>query len=193
MRVKRLKDACTLLAAAIATIGVTGTAIAQPTDQSTTTPQSSSTSTTAMLRITPFVAMGDDFAPGGGAAFTFGWTRTLSVEAEASLGRDAARSSIGLLYALPRVGRVAPYVAGGGGIQRDETNAFVSDANGFWEMRLKKTEFAVNVGAGVHIPVSDRWGYRADFRWYNPKAEWPESWRAYSGVTLGWWAPRQEP
>jgi hypothetical protein len=23
-----------------------------------------------------------------------------------------------------------------------------------------------------------------DFRWYNPKAEWPESWRIYNGLTL---------
>lgn len=47
----------------------------------------------------------------------------------------------------------------------------------------KKTEFAVNVGAGVTVPVTDRLAYRADFRWYNPRAEWPESWRAFSGLT----------
>ena len=96
---------------------------------------------------------------------------------------------------MPRLGRFAPYVAGGGGIQHDETDhglVFLSPTSMDY-MTRKKTEFAVNIGAGVTIPVTDRWGYRADFRWYNPKNEWPESWRAYSGVTLGWWAPRSEP
>lgn len=131
--------------------------------------------------VTPFVAMGDDFAPGGGAAFSIPWTRSLNVEAEASLGTDAARTSVGLAYNIPQLGRFVPYVAGGVGVQRDDFE-MATDVGFFTR---KKTELAVNIGAGVTIPVSDRWSYRADFRWYNPKAEWPESWRAYSGVVLG--------
>jgi opacity protein-like surface antigen len=130
--------------------------------------------------VTPFVAMGDDLAPGMGAAFTFAWTRTLSVEAEASLGTDAGRTSLSLLYTMPKLGRFAPYVAGGAGFQRDELETYT----GVSFATRKKAELAVNIGAGVTIPVSDRWAWRADFRWYNPKAEWPESWRVYNGLTV---------
>jgi opacity protein-like surface antigen len=136
---------------------------------------------TPRAQVTPFFALGDDLAPGGGAAFTFPWTGQLSVEAEASLGRDAARSSLSLLFALPQWGSATIYLAGGGGVQRDEiptkflTTPFAA---------RKKTEFALNIGAGVTLPLTDRWAYRADFRWYNPKAEWPESWRAFNGLAF---------
>jgi opacity protein-like surface antigen len=147
--------------------------------------QGRSSSNGPSAQMTPFFALGDDLAPGGGAAFTFPWTRQLSVEAEASLGRDAARSSLSLLYALPQWGRFAIYVAGGAGVQRDEVDManepFLRSDPSF---ARRKTEFAVNVGAGVSLPVTERWAYRADFRWYNPKAEWPESWRAFSGLTV---------
>jgi opacity protein-like surface antigen len=136
------------------------------------------------VTMTPFLALGDDLAPGGGVAFTFGWTRTLSVEAEASLGTDAARTSVSLLYALPKWGPASIYVAGGGGFQRDEFETIPSARHPFF-VTTKKSEFAVNIGAGVSFPISSRWAYRADFRWYNPDNEWPESWRAYSGLTFG--------
>ena len=116
--------------------------------------------------MTPFFAIGDDLAPGGGGAFTFAWTRQLSVEAEASLGTDAARSSVSLLYALPRWGRFTVYMAGGGGVQRDEVRGAIHFIGS--DIR-KKTEFAINIGAGVTVPISERLAYRADFRWYNPR------------------------
>lgn len=133
-------------------------------------------------QFTPFIAMGDDLRPGGGAAFTFGWTKRFSLEAEASLGTDAGRSSFSLLYHLPRWGKVSVYTAGGAGVQRDYVETFVPVNEPFDPE--KKTEFAVNVGAGVSVPLGQRWAWRADFRWYNPKAEWPESWRAYYGLSL---------
>jgi hypothetical protein len=138
-------------------------------------------STAPKAWMTPFFALGDDLAPGGGAAFTFRWTRQLSVEAEASLGTDAARSSMSLLFALPQWGSATIYLAGGGGVQRDE---IPTKFRGPFLTATKKTEFAVNIGAGVTVPVTDRWAYRADFRCYDPKAEWPESWRAFNGLTF---------
>jgi hypothetical protein len=136
----------------------------------------------AQPAVTPFFAIGDDLAPGGGGAIAFAWTPALSVEVEASLGTDAARSSVSLLYDLPRLGRVTPYAAAGIGVQRDEVQSTFT-ATGLLE-HMKKTEFAVNIGAGVTIQTGSRWSYRADFRWYNPDNEWPESWRVFSGVTL---------
>jgi len=131
------------------------------------------------VSMTSFFAFGDDLAPGGGAAFTFPWTRQLSLEVEASLGGDAARSSGSLLLAFPQWGPVRIYAAAGAGVQRDEIKGYDP-----YFHPVKKTEFAVNVGAGVSIPVSNRWAVRSDFRWYNPKWEWPESWRAFGGVTV---------
>jgi opacity protein-like surface antigen len=174
------RDVRTYVAALLCVAALAGSAQAanaQTPGQAADPPPSPTTS--KRIDFTPFVAMGDDLAPGGGAAFTFAWTRHLSVEAEASLGTDAARSSLSLLYALPAMGRFATYVAGGAGVQRDEFETYE-----FPRFVIRKTEFAVNIGAGVNIPVNDRFTYRADFRWYNPKAEWPESWRVYSGITF---------
>jgi opacity protein-like surface antigen len=134
------------------------------------------------VEVTPFFALGDDLAPGFGGAITFPWTRQFSVEAEAGYGADATRSSVSLLYGIPGLRRFGTYVAGGVGVQRDEFEA-LEPALGF--VTRKKTEFAVNIGAGLTFPVSSRWGYRVDFRWYNPKDEWPESWRVYNGLTFG--------
>jgi len=147
-------------------------------------------STPPRVQMTPFFALGDDLAPGGGAAVTFPWTRHLSLEAEASLGSDAARSSVSMLVGLPQWGKATIYLAGGGGVQRDEIpTKFLTFPQPLprgerTSASDKKTEFAVNIGAGVTVPVTARWAYRADFRWYNPKAEWPESWRAFNGLTF---------
>jgi hypothetical protein len=49
---------------------------------------------------------------------------------------------------------------------------------------MKSIFLCGNIGAGVTIPGTERWASRADFRWYNPKAEWPESWRVFSGIAF---------
>ena len=154
------------------------TASAQSTDQQGASQESS------RIEITPFFAFGDDLALGAGTAVTFPWTQELGVEVEASLGRDAARSSLSLIYSLPAWGRWSAFLAGGAGVQRDEFVDLTTVTDNFLPRIGKKTEFAVNVGAGVTVPVTDRWRYRFDFRWYNPKKEWPESWRMYSGIVF---------
>ena len=67
-------------------------------------------------------------------------------------------------------------------VQRDESDAYELGIP--FPVVIKKTEFAIGIGGGTTIPLGSRWSYRADFRWYNPKAEWPESWRVYNGLTL---------
>ena len=46
------------------------------------------------VSFTPFMAMGDDYALGGGGSFTFRLASHLGLEAEASLGTDAARTGL---------------------------------------------------------------------------------------------------
>ena len=134
------------------------------------------------FQLTPFMALGDDFAAGGGFAFLFPLTGRFSLEAEASAGRDAMRTGVSVLMNVARIGRFSTYLAGGVGVQHDESDEY---ALGLPFPRLvKKTEFAIGIGGGTTIPITSRWSYRADFRWYNPNAEWPESWRAYNGLTL---------
>ena len=77
------------------------------------------------VSVTPFMALGDDFAPGGGLSFTFPLTRRLSLEAEGSIGTDAMRSGASLLVDLVRIGRFTTYAAAGGGVQRDEVDHYL--------------------------------------------------------------------
>ena len=134
------------------------------------------------LQITPFMVMGDDFAAGAGVSFLFPLTGRFSLEAEAMADRDAMRTGVSMLMNVLRVGRFSTYVAGGAGVQRDESDAYELGIP--FPVVIKKTEFAIGIGGGTTIPLGSRWSYRADFRWYNPKAVWPESWRVYNGLTL---------
>jgi hypothetical protein len=134
------------------------------------------------LSITPFAVMGDDLAAGAGVSLVFPLTGRFGLEAEAMADRDAMRTGVSLLMNVARLGRFSTYVAGGAGIQRDESRDLVFGVP--FPVYAKKTEFAIGIGGGASVPISSRWSYRADFRWYNPKAEWPESWRISNGLTL---------
>jgi hypothetical protein len=92
------------------------------------------------------------------------------------------RTGVSLLMNVKRIGRFTTYVAGGAGVQRDESRDLLYGAP--FPVFLKKTEFVIGIGGGTTVPISSRWSYRADFRWYDPKAEWPESWRISNGLTL---------
>jgi hypothetical protein len=158
--------------------------------------QPAAPATDTRISITPFMALGDDLAPGGGLSVTFPLTRRLSLETEGSIGTDAMRMGASLLVDVVRIGPFSTYAAAGAGVQRDETDAYPVDVffgdvlGGYPDLRYspdfdrKKTEFALGIGGGATVPVGPGWSYRVDFRWYNPKAEWPESWRIYNGLSL---------
>ena len=71
------------------------------------------------VTFTPFMAMGDDYALGGGGSFSFRLASRLGLEAEASLGTDAARTGLSLLLDVARLGAFTTYAAAGAGVQRD--------------------------------------------------------------------------
>ena len=147
------------------------------------TAQQTPPGTNVGISVTPFMAMGDDYALGGGGSFSFRLASRLNLEAEASLGTDAARSGVSLALDVARLGAVTTYAAAGVGIQRDYIDEEFAPM--VWPRVIpKKTEFALGIGGGATVPVGPRWSYRVDFRWYNPKAEWPESWRIYNGLSL---------
>src|SRR3954468_14838173 len=73
--------------------------------------------------VTPYVAVGSAAASPVGVAVTVPVTSTLGVETDVAYRRGEGRinalsSSTSLVYFLPRVGRSAPYVAGGVGLSQ---------------------------------------------------------------------------
>jgi hypothetical protein len=139
----------------------------------------------AAVEVTPFVALGSHASSRIGAAIAFAWTSRLSMEAEVGYRRgeiDALSSSVSLLYDLPRIGRIAPYVAGGAGLQQYGSAIELPSVG---VITQSATAFTVNAGGGVKVPASENWGIRSDARWFNSVGKGgPEHWRLYNGVTF---------
>ena len=129
---------------------------------------------------------GPSIRRGSGAAVRFAWTTNLSVETEAGYrhaGIDALSTSVSLIWDVPRVGRVVPYLAGGVGLEQFGT-AIVQPGGVLGTQT--NVGFTINAGGGVRVPVTGRWGYRSDIRWVNNLSTWGgEHWRVYNGVTFG--------
>jgi hypothetical protein len=73
------------------------------------------------VEVTPFISLGSGFSSRIGASIAFPVTQHLNVEAEVGYRRNeiAALSAIAnLVYGLPRLGRVAPYLATGIGLEQ---------------------------------------------------------------------------
>jgi opacity protein-like surface antigen len=138
------------------------------------------------VEISTFVSQGSTVSSKIGAAINFAWTSRASVEAEIgyrSSEIDALSSSVNLVYTLPRLGRVVPYLAAGAGLEKYATastgpnNTIIAQSN---------TAFAINAGGGVKVPVTENWAFRTDARWFRGFGRnAQEHWRVYNGVTVG--------
>ena len=74
--------------------------------------------------ITPHVSVGSNSSTGVGASVRWPIASKLSIEVETAVRQaevTGLSSSVSLLYDLPSIGRVTPYVAGGAGFQQDRT------------------------------------------------------------------------
>ena len=138
------------------------------------------------VEITPFVSTGSVLSSRVGAAIAFAITPKLSLETEIGYRRgeiDALSSSVSLLYNLPQLGRVTPYLAGGVGLEQYGAPA-VQPGGGI--VALSRMAFTVNAGGGLKVPIDDTWGFRTDARWFNGVGrDVGEHWRLYNGVTFG--------
>ena len=140
------------------------------------------------VEITPFVSMGSARSSRIGAAIAFAWTNQLSVEAEMGYRREEGNlpflnSTVSLLYATPRIGRAAPYLAAGVGLEQYGT---VFSQPGVGVVTLRQTALSVNAGGGVKVPVNDRMAFRSDARWTKTFGRTGgEHWRLYNGMTVG--------
>jgi hypothetical protein len=140
----------------------------------------------AGAQITPYASLGSAASKGLGAGVTWQFTPKVGLELETDYrvggARDAVSSSVSLIYDLPRIGRVTPYVAGGAGIDQ---YSFAHGSAGRPIVTLTGTAFTVNAGGGLKMPIDQTWGMRTDARWFNGIGRnAPERWRLYNGVTF---------
>lgn len=139
----------------------------------------------APVEVTPYVSVGSYPSSRVGGAIAFRLTPVLSVESEVGYHHDPIAMlsmSASVLYDMPRIGRVMPYLAAGAGLEQYAT-AF--RLRGGALAAQQRTALAVNAGGGLKVPVNDTWGIRADARWFTGLGrDAGEHWRLYDGVTL---------
>jgi hypothetical protein len=141
--------------------------------------------TTHPVEISTFVALGSPTSSKVGAAIAFAWTSNTSMEVEVGYQRGdigTLNASVNLLYTLPRIGRVVPYVAGGAGLAK--SNLVITGPN---NVVFTSSEYAlaINAGGGVKVPVDETWGFRTDARWFQGFGRTGQHWRVSNGVTFG--------
>jgi len=147
--------------------------------------QTTDTAGTALVEVTPYVSFGSYPSPRVGGAIAFRLTPVLSVEGEVGYRHDTAgrlSSSASLIYDLPRIARLRPYLAVGAGVEEYATGVVLPNGEIASQGR---TAFAINAGGGLKVPVDENWGVRTDARWFNGLGrDAGEHWRLYNGVTL---------
>jgi hypothetical protein len=152
------------------------------------TAQAQSDSHARGVEVTPFVALGSQGASSIGTFVTFPLTPNVSIETELGYRRgegdiNALSSSANLLYALPRAGRVIPYLAAGAGLMQYGAPLFLPDGSIGTQSRIT---VAVNAGGGLKVPVDETWGMRTDVRWFKGFGrQASEHWRVAHGVSFG--------
>ena len=147
--------------------------------------QSTASDIAASVEVTPYVSMGSYPSPRVGAAVAFRLTPALSLESEVGYQHDTAArlsATASLLYDLPNIGRLKPYLAAGAGLEEYVTA--VRLPNGTLAAQPRKA-FAINAGGGLKVAVDESWGLRTDARWFNGLGrDAGEHWRLYNGVSF---------
>ena len=108
--------------------------------------------------------MGSASASGAGAAVRWPIGSRFGVELETELKRaeiTAVNIALSLVYDLPAIGPVTPYVAAGVGLERFGKAIYQLDGK---PLLGSDTGLTVNAGGGIRVPVNDRWGVRSDAR-----------------------------
>jgi opacity protein-like surface antigen len=147
--------------------------------------QSADPDNAAPVEVTPYASLGSYPSSRVGAAIAFRLTPKLSVESEIGYRHDPIgllSVSANLLFDLPQIGRVTPYLAAGAGLEQYATALRLPDGAFASQQR---TALAINAGGGLKVPVNDNWGIRSDARWFNGLGrDAGEHWRVYDGLTF---------
>ena len=121
------------------------------------------------VEVTPFMALGSIGASPLGVAIVFPVTSTLDIETEVGYRRaeghiHALSSSTSLLWNLPRIGRVTPYLAAGVGLA--QYGAPVFSPGGYPIATQSRTAVTVNAGGGLKARIDEKVDLRTDARWF---------------------------
>src|SRR5204863_9169688 len=111
--------------------------------------------------ITPYVFLGSGTSSGVGAAVRWPLASGFSVELETGYRRaeiGAVSSNLSVLFDLPKLGSVIPYVGGGVVLDQYGTPEVVAGH----VVAREKTGFSVNAGGGIRVQADQNWGVRAD-------------------------------
>jgi hypothetical protein len=144
--------------------------------------------TSPTIEVTPFVSIDSRGSSPLGVAIMFPLNSSFSIETEVGYrqgegGLNALNSSANLLYALPPLGRIKPYLAAGAGLaQYGAPVVSLDDSIQGTEPRIA---FEVNAGGGLKVPVSENWAMRTDARWFKSFGRnAQEHWRVSQGVSF---------
>jgi len=136
--------------------------------------------------VTPYLFLGSNASSGVGAAVRWPLPGQFSLEVETNYRASEvspASAYLSLLFDLPQIGRVTPYVAAGVGLDQ---YTFADSSSGRQLAVQSGTALSVNAGGGIRVRSGDSWGIRTDARWSNGLgARAPEKWRVYNGVMFG--------
>ena len=50
---------------------------------------------------------------------------------------------------------------------------------------MEDLKYALMNKRSLSVPLDNRWGVRADARWFDTFGKTPDRWRVYNGVTFG--------
>jgi hypothetical protein len=134
------------------------------------------------IEITPYVSAGSAASTGLGAAVRWPIGSKFGIELETELKRDqivAIAMALSLVYDLPTIGRVTPYVAAGVGFEPQAVAYFRPNGE---TLLGTATRLTLNAGGGVRVPVSDRWSVRSDARVVHGETD---AWRVFNGAAVG--------
>jgi hypothetical protein len=146
------------------------------------------------VEVSPFASSGGDTS-GVGVSVRWPFMARLGLEFEAeyrhtqarplsgALEDDGVNGNVNLVFDLPAIGRVRPFLLGGGGLEH-YSNLVQPDPH---FLRKSGMSFVVNAGGGVRVPINDRFGIRTELRWTDG---WTEGWpgggfRMFYGATVG--------
>lgn len=140
------------------------------------------------IEVTPFIAMDSRGGLPFGAAVSFPLSSSFSVETEVGYregegGVHALSASANLLYELPRIGRIAPYLATGAGLAQYGVPLVTRD--GTLIATEPRIALEINAGGGIKVPVRETLDMRTDARWFKSLGvNGTEHWRIAHGVAF---------
>jgi len=120
------------------------------------------------IEVMPYVSLDSRGMIPIGTAVTFPLNSTFSIETEVGYRRaegnlNALSTSASLLYNLPKLGRVTPYVAAGAGIAQYGSPLITPRGVIGTQSAMA---FELNAGGGIKVPMDNAMDFRTDARWY---------------------------